>query len=290
MLAYPAVAPYRNGRVSKANHMVGMLCIQTLYAYYSPSGMQYRRTMKITYLDYTLNEEAMSQLAHHLQQNGMTIHDWHGAMPEYGVKTTTQRTTRFCIKRGNKTIISFDYRHRAKEAFEQLVKHYKVSPPVEEVLTTETTDWVRPKGEMLSFNDNFDARFLRDIEFDQNAISSGQFVFFAENAYTTDQTLRLKVRLANEWNCLALKFVMVWDNAPVSRSDKIQEVLVDVPLEIMGQIQRRVESALEEICDKDEFESPTIDCNFEALNHTKSECAPDIIKAVREARNQGEEE
>ena len=56
----------------------------------------------------------------------------------------------------------------------------------------------------------------------------------------------------------------------------------------MGKIQFIFEDGLADYVEIAEY--PEITCHFDAKTESRSECTPDIIKQVREARNKAEEE
>jgi len=60
--------------------------------------------------------------------------------------------------------------------------------------------------------------------------------------------------------------------------------MVQTVLNDMGKIQKVVESRLKLKRFGYNVEDVGIDCHFDAKTESRSECAPDIIKQVREAR------
>ena len=68
------------------------------------------------------------------------------------------------------------------------------------------------------------------------------------------------------------------------RKEAIEEAMVQTPLKDMGLIQSLVESRLRLKKFGFDTEDVSIDCHFDAKTESRSECTPDIIKQVREAR------
>lgn len=81
---------------------------------------------------------------------------------------------------------------------------------------------------------------------------------------------------------LTVKFSMSWTPSKIQKKTVIEDVLVDLPIEDMGRVQRIIEDNLN-ILGWD-GEQPDIDCHFTHNTFSKSECAPDIVKRVRDAR------
>ena len=101
----------------------------------------------------------------------------------------------------------------------------------------------------------------------------------------------MKVRVYHDsWNDtdITLDFTIEWNPSKVQRKDAIESALVDLTVNDMGRIQKIVEDNLHIM--KWDNESPTIDCHFDAKTETRSECAPDIIQRVRDARKQEDEQ
>ena len=61
-------------------------------------------------------------------------------------------------------------------------------------------------------------------------------------------------------------------------------MLVNKPLEMVGEIQRIFESAIKLKKYGYDVEDVVIDCDFKAMTQNESKCSPDIIKMTREAR------
>ena len=81
---------------------------------------------------------------------------------------------------------------------------------------------------------------------------------------------------------LSVRFSMSWTPTRVQKKENIEDMLVNKPLDDMGLVQRHIEKNLS-ILGWDE-EQPEIDCHFTHNTFSKSECAPDIVKRVRDAR------
>lgn len=88
----------------------------------------------------------------------------------------------------------------------------------------------------------------------------------------------------------SLCFTITWDSKTIQRKDAIEEWLVQYPLSIIAHIQAKFEKIIaengnEETYTDEFFENVEIDCHFDAISESRSECTPDIIKQVRDAKN-----
>lgn len=234
--------------------------------------MTYERTMKIKYTENELTDTEMRKLAHDLQQEGLDMVDWgNEEVLQYGFKPMTTTKTRHVIKNSRgKVIYSNTYRHNTAEVYNQIKEFYKVTrEEVEQVTTIE--GWVEPNGTRLSLVDESDKyRIVTD---------------YVGNYYYEEEEVQMLVKINNSsYQGFTLEIITTWKTDKIQRADLIKQRLVELPLEEVGKIQTILESCLSEY--RVVPEHPEIDCHFDAKTETTSECSPDIIKLVREARNQ----
>ena len=69
----------------------------------------------------------------------------------------------------------------------------------------------------------------------------------------------------------------------VARKTQIESMVVDTPLNDMAEIQHIVETILHTVTEYDVSEAE-INCHFDAKTESRSECTPDIINRVKEAK------
>lgn len=125
-------------------------------------------------------------------------------------------------------------------------------------------------------------------------VPDSKFVYLSDGekgshvlTYSTDDGTDVNLSVfiwQDSWsnNDLSVKFEMSWTPSKVQKKHNIEEVLVNKPLVDMGRVQSIVESNLN-ILGWD-GEQPEIDCHFTHNTFSKTECAPDIVKRVRDAR------
>jgi hypothetical protein len=94
----------------------------------------------------------------------------------------------------------------------------------------------------------------------------------------------MKVEFEFNYGEMKVKFDINWDAKTVQKKADIEAMVVDVPLKDMGHIQKVIERIASYKKNGVNVDNPTIECHFDAKTESRSECAPDIIAKVREAR------
>ena len=94
----------------------------------------------------------------------------------------------------------------------------------------------------------------------------------------------MTVRLSNSNNGVILKFTTTWKPDGIQRKNTIEEVMVNQVLNDMAKIQGTIEGRLKLKKFGFDVDSASIDCHFDAKTESRSECAPDIINRVKEAK------
>lgn len=231
----------------------------------------YVRTMKIKYADNKLTDLQMAKLCKDLQDNGLNVVDWgYGDVKTYGELTSTEDTTIYTIVNSrNKIVYGGKYCSVRDEVFDQIKMVYKVtkSSYVDSVTKTE---WVQPYGNRLSL-----------VETD------AEIKPYYDYNYEYDNEVIMKVTYFNDYSGIGIDFEITWVSDKIQRKETIEEMVVETPLSDMGKIQSIFENALADYTEVAEY--PQIDCHFDAKTESRSECTPDIIKQVRDARRNTDE-
>lgn len=140
-------------------------------------------------------------------------------------------------------------------------------------VSTETSkkEWAAPNGSYIVFvgekdgeNINLDSWGDNSLEYDNGAI--------------------MQIRLQNTYEGLTLTFTINWEVETIQRKDKIEEAMVQTVMADMGKIQSVVEGRMNLKKFDIDTEDVSINCHFDAKTESRSECTPDIIKQVRDAR------
>ena len=109
---------------------------------------------------------------------------------------------------------------------------------------------------------------------------------FSDKAYTLSDEVKMNCTFNVNYTSTSLEFRIEWNSLKVARKDAIENRLVELPLHIMAKIQYLIEDALISIKADFPINDATIDCKFESINYTQSECAPDIIQLVKDAKEE----
>ena len=99
-----------------------------------------------------------------------------------------------------------------------------------------------------------------------------------------DEVVYVQAEFQNMYGYLNLKITSSWSSDRTQRDEKIKEMIVERPLDLVGLIQKRFESAIKLKKWGYETNNVEVDCNFRAMTQNESKCSPDIIKMTREAR------
>ena len=80
-----------------------------------------------------------------------------------------------------------------------------------------------------------------------------------------------------------------WNTVTIQRKDKIEEAMVQTVMDDMGKIQSIFEGRLNLKKFGYNTEEVSVDCHFDVKTESRSECTPDIIRQVRDARKEQSE-
>ena len=276
--------------------------------------MIYKRTYKVIYsdtvlpLNTTLSNagEGRGQMAKILEDNGINI------LPSYsnGSPSLGQNERRAKDVKITKLVkITPSGQHRVK--YETQDDGYEALR-LERLLREMINDGVFGKYDYIVTQDDFSTieQVWRNHNGNTLRLTDLSFLGDLENAQVCDELslypteieehISIKCHLENSsttgwgkpkarYNILA--FTITWEPKDVQRKDAIEKWLVQYPLSIIAHIQAKYEQILMESNMDEEkytpafFEDVTIDCHFDAISESRSECTPDIIKQVRDAKN-----
>ena len=192
---------------------------------------------------------------------------------QYGYVETTAAKLQYVVSSpANGQIMSVDYKSDAVaviEGFENIIEGIQMETVN---ITTTRKHWAEPEGSavvvfglgLTGLHNNLDTWGDNELVYENDAI--------------------MNIRLSNDSNGLVLHFKVVWQVDKVQRKEAIEEVLVDTVMGDMGLIQAIVEGRLKLKSFAYNVEDVEINCHFDAKTESRSECTPDIIKQVREAR------
>jgi len=236
------------------------------------SKIEYERTIEINYehaeeKNHYLGYENMRRLAQELQKRGLTLRDRYSDFPTYGYIEKTEDTTQYNVFFENVLIFTTHKRYlafEAKEAMQALGN--EETAHIDELPSTKTTkEWRSVQGNYL--------------DVDGYEYSMGRTALVGD-----DEIVYVQAEFHSNYGYLTLKITSSWSSERTQRDEKIKEMIVKRPLELVGLIQKRFESAIKLKKWGYETNNVEVDCNFRAMTQNESKCSPDIIKMTREAR------
>ncbi len=246
------------------------------------SAVTYVRTLEFNYGE-SLGKVEFYKLAKDLQDKGVTIVDRYERTDnvEYGYLEVLESKTRFGILDVNQQeILSYNYRSEAEKVVTAFNNH-----GIELNLTTiETTSsskkWRPTKGSVLHFD-----KSILNLVGDQSNWYGRELTYnhWDGKEESDDSYVDMECTLRNGSEGMVLKFVIAWDCKSVKRKDAIEAAMVDTPLEDIAAIQSAVEGRLK-LKKYGYGDEPEINCHFDAKTESRSECTPDIIQKIRDAK------
>ena len=249
--------------------------------------MLYTRRYNIEY-NIEINSRDYGILNSFFQREGLyfaAVYDSRIKQNTQGMQTDERHEQEYGITlNGVKDGLTFDYHHDAKKAQEQLIKIFPDEGlfPISTKTIVETSEALKsPRGERLllsQWNDETEETEILESELFND-------IEWHTIRFQLDDDVFVKVDFHMKSRTTALEFNIEWLSPKVARKDAIERRLVEVPLELMALIQYKVERALVSMFNQEMVDDHVIDCRFESINHTSSECAPDIIQMVRDAKN-----
>lgn len=236
------------------------------------SKIEYERTIEIKYehaedKNQYLGYENMRRLAQELQKRGLTLRDRYSDFPTYGYIEKTEDTTQYNVFFENVLIFTTHKRYLAydaKEAMNELGN--EETGYFEELPSTKTIkEWRSVQGNYLHVDDYEYSMGRTPLTYN-------------------DEVVYVQAEFQSMYGYLTLKITSSWSSDRTQRDEKIKEMIVERPLDLVGLIQKRFESAIKLKKWGYETNNVEVDCNFRAMTQNESKCSPDIIKMTREAR------
>ena len=248
------------------------------------SKIEYQRTMEIRYEhEDEIPMDNMRRLAHELQKRGITLCDnWGSTDPKYGYQERVIESSLYSVYldgsllfRTNKNYVAYDARDAINELRSSITEGDEPSTVERMDNVTRTKEWRKVAGNYIKLHN------MVDDEIDETCYG----VMFSNGRHRMiDDDITVEARIYNGYTYLQLKIITSWKTDGVKRNEEIEEMLVNKPLEMVGEIQRIFESAIKLKKYGYDVEDVVIDCNFKAMTQNESKCSPDIIRMTREAR------
>lgn len=247
-------------------------------ARYTNMSVIYRRTFNLTYSigeSFTDNDKAL--FYNYLKDNQIfTTCNEDRDIEYYGIHTKQDKKYVYQIMLDENTPQGqpLDWRHSANAVVNVMRDLYPNMFVKVESIIGDVEEMILPTQRSLVFGETL-ANGLK------NTIPSSQEILFD---YGEGISMTVSVWFHSYSQSIDLDFSLEYRAESVMRNTDIEQVLTEIPNFAMGFIQARVEEALETFIV--ELPTPTINCNFECINSSRSECDIEIVSKTRDARNQ----
>jgi len=199
---------------------------------------------------------------------------------KYGFTQTTKGNDNFSLMVNGQEI----HTTWSERQIEKMVEKLEEALPDDVDVALEQTEseklvkqWAKIMGEHMYFDRNVD---IVGTEYIGEHTSEDT----VKRLYYSDRTVSMAVTLRFRFDRLVLKFNINWEAGKIQKKQDIEAKVVDLPLSDMGHIQKIVERIASYKKNGVDVDNPEIECHFDAKTESRSECAPDIIAKVREAR------
>ena len=242
--------------------------------------VNYRRTFNLTYsIGETITDDDKASFFNYLKEHQLfTTCNEEGQEIEYGTKIKQDEKTVYQIWFNPTTMqgTPVEYRMEAEAIVETFHDLYPEIKYEERTTVGNVEEMFLPKDRALVFGDSAAISLKHTKPSNQNEI-----VF----EYGDDEiTMNAVTWFHTYGGIFDLDFSINYRTKSVIRDTDIEKVLTDIPNSAMGFIQARVEEALETFVNG--VPTPSINCNFECINSSRSECNIEIVNKTRDARNE----
>lgn len=194
---------------------------------------------------------------------------------DYGYTEFTKSQTTYVISSlvdsGTVEHMTLHYRHDAQKIVDGL--GHLIEGLQYDTVKTEVTrkEWAKPQGSRIVFIGDTDGK---NVNLDCWGVNHLEY----------DNGTTMEINLSNGYEGLILKFTITWSMETVQRKEQIEEAMVQLVMADMGKIQSTIEGRMKLKKFGVDTEAVEIDCHFDAKTESRSECTPDIISQVRDAR------
>ena len=243
--------------------------------------IEYERTVEITYEQGKMQDTDFKKLVGELAKQDMYVcgnyDNYRDNKYGYNTRQRTQRVYSIHSPEHDR-IMAVDYQSDAIAIVDGLAHIIDGIEMVEEKTITIKKEWIEPNGSYvaLASDERFDGDSVRLNEWGENSME-----------YSNGVTMSMRVK--NQYDGLQLGFVIQWNVDTIQRKDKIEEAMVQTVMDDMGKIQSIFEGRLNLKKFGYNTEEVSVDCHFDVKTESRSECTPDIIRQVRDARKEQSE-
>ena len=229
----------------------------------------YTRVIEIKYEhEEEMDKTNKKRLASDLQKRGITLRGkYNDNRPIYEFRSVDKQTTTHDIYLDGKMICTLNdswTRNKVVDAINALNNGRAVAETRKKVKSVK--EWRQVQGNYIQV-DNANQKY--------SSWSGGHKI----------DDVEVIAQVLHGYNEITLKIESKWSTDRIQRDEYIREMIVETPLELVGQIQKGFESAIKLKKYGYDVENVVVDCDFKVITASESKCSPDIIKMTREARN-----
>jgi len=247
-------------------------------------GITYERIMKFEY-EGNMSDVDFAKLSADLHKKGVSMvsaYKYGISVDEsqYGYNTVVDTTTRHLVAINGTTILDASYRSDADKTYNGLNRYFSNDSEHTITQTQETTEksrkeWIKPENKYCNIR-------IAGIE---GTLADRLYNCLVYDVEENDEEIVMEIYIEKKnYGNIILTFKTKWETASIKRKEVIESTMVDMPVKDMGLIQSTVEGRLKLKKYDVSIDSPEINCHFDAKTESRSECTPDIINKVREAR------
>tara|TARA_R110001592_G_scaffold224032_2_gene479587 strand:+ start:27046 stop:27795 length:750 start_codon:yes stop_codon:yes gene_type:complete len=245
----------------------------------------YERIMKFEY-EGNVSDTDFAKLSADLHKKGVSMVSGYKYGIEvnekdYGYNTVVDSHTRHIVAINDTTVLDASYRSDANKTYDGLNTYFADDDNFTITQSAETTDksrkeWIKPENKYCNIR-------IVGIEGTLADRLYNCLVYEVDGDFMEEVVMEVYLERKNYGNII-LTFKTKWETESIKRKEVIESVMVDRPVKDMGLIQSTVESRLKLKKYDVSTQHPEINCHFDAKTESRSECTPDIINKVREAR------
>tara|TARA_R100000030_G_scaffold8690_7_gene5944 strand:+ start:262 stop:1014 length:753 start_codon:yes stop_codon:yes gene_type:complete len=240
----------------------------------------YKRTMALKYTKTKLSDYDYYRLMALLDSEGLNVSSRFQTSP-VGKYINKEVKEVSIVKLDGTLLYSTPYKYLCQTLRKEMEENNWDITHEMQTETIETEEWHQPKGDIVNF-ENADTDTLSKFTGKVMSLVDGLGIKYE---LPDDESLLLMIYVRNNTS-LKLTFIATWDTARVKKGAVIKERMVNTILNDIGLIQFIFEESMGKLLlDSDiVLDEPEMDCYFEHISSSKSECEPDIIKQTREAK------
>lgn len=250
----------------------------------------YKRTMNLTYLDSKLKDYNFNEFLETLDTHGLNMSNGYDVSP-VGKYDKVTKSTISRVTQDGRLMFESEYQYLSRTIVDTMKENDWKDVKLEEInADTIVTVYREPKGSRINYENMITADTLK---FTGNLDNPVCYIKGHRITYGVPESeeIILVANIMNGVTGLILNFIIEWETARVRKAATIKERMVDTVLNDIGLIQHIFETAFTaaslttaEGVTLEIAEQPEMDCYFEHITESKSECAPDIVAQTREAR------